>query len=89
MPLYALGLNDGLIADCDEAIKRNPRDAAAFCHRGDAHESSNNYGLVAADYSKAIQLDRTHVVELITGIPAAMDVDLRATMIGQFPSATK
>jgi tetratricopeptide (TPR) repeat protein/DNA-binding winged helix-turn-helix (wHTH) protein len=45
------------IADYDEAIRRDPKSAAAFYNRGDAYQGARDFDRAIADYSEAIRLD--------------------------------
>ena len=49
---------DAAIRDFDRAIELNPRDAAIYFNRGNAHHAGrSDYRQAIADYSKAIELD--------------------------------
>ena len=45
-----------LLKDCNEAIQRNPRDATAYCNRGNAWCLKGNFASAIRDYTEAIQL---------------------------------
>jgi len=45
------------MADYNEAIRLNPRLAAAFNNRGNAHSDRGNFDAAIADYNEAIRLD--------------------------------
>jgi len=48
---------DKLLADSDEALRRNPRDAAAYCVRG-LVKMGSSHGNAIAEFDEAIRLDR-------------------------------
>jgi tetratricopeptide (TPR) repeat protein len=48
---------DKMIAECDEAIRRDSKDAKAFAIRGFAWSSKNEYGKAIADLNEALRLD--------------------------------
>ena len=48
---------DAAIAACDEALRLNPKDAAAYYHRGLTWYFKRDYDLAIADYNRAIELD--------------------------------
>jgi lipoprotein NlpI len=54
---YAKGDNDNAIADYNQAIQLNPKDAAAFNNRGSAYFAKGNSDHAIADYSQAIQIN--------------------------------
>jgi tetratricopeptide (TPR) repeat protein len=41
---------------CTELVRQNPKDAAAYLHRGHAYLSKGEYGQAHADYIKAMEL---------------------------------
>ena len=45
------------IADCNEAVRINPRSAEAFYARGWAWEKSGDFDKAVADYSEALRLN--------------------------------
>jgi Flp pilus assembly protein TadD len=51
------GRHDRAMADFDEAIRRDPRHAAAYYHRGLVRHRWGEHEQAAADFSKAIELD--------------------------------
>jgi tetratricopeptide (TPR) repeat protein len=48
---------DRAIADCDEAIRLNPRDADAYVNRGNAQAARRDYDRAIADFDAAIRLN--------------------------------
>jgi tetratricopeptide (TPR) repeat protein len=48
---------DGKIADYDEAIRLNPKNANAYTNRGATHKAKGELDLAIADYDEAIQLN--------------------------------
>ena len=51
------GALDSAIADYNEAIRLNPKDAMAYSNRGDAYALKSDYGRATADYDQAIGLN--------------------------------
>ncbi len=51
------GNTEAKIAACSRLIDRNPEDAEAYDHRGEAYSFSNTYDRAIADFDKAIGLD--------------------------------
>ena len=47
----------GAIADCDEAIRLDPKNSNAFVTRGNAKGMLKDYTGAIADYDEAIRLD--------------------------------
>ena len=59
--LHALRQNmDLAIADCDEAIRRDPQLAMAFALRGVVFAAKQDHERAAADYGEAIRIDPTY-----------------------------
>ncbi len=54
---YDKGEYDRVIADYDQAIRLDPKYAAAYCSRGAAYDSKDDYDRAIADYDQAIRLD--------------------------------
>ena len=56
-----LGLSDEeysqAIADLDETLRRNPKDASVYFERAKIHSEKLEYGLAVDDFSTALQLD--------------------------------
>jgi Flp pilus assembly protein TadD len=48
------------IADFNEAIKLDPRDAESYVSRGAVHEELGNEAAAKADYRKALQIVPDH-----------------------------
>ena len=48
---------DKAIADCNDAIRLNPKDAKAYRNRGDAYEDKGDFDKAIADLTEAIRLD--------------------------------
>jgi tetratricopeptide (TPR) repeat protein len=48
---------DDAIAACSRLIKRNPKDAYAYLHRGNAYDRKRDHGRAMADYGEAIKLN--------------------------------
>ena len=51
------GQNDKTIADYNNAIELNPRDAEAYYNRGIAYYNKGQYDQTISDYSKAIEIN--------------------------------
>src|SRR5690242_3218532 len=51
------GSVDRAIADCDEAIRLNPKDADAYVNRGSSHAAMRDYDRAIADFDAAIRLN--------------------------------
>ena len=51
---------DKAIADCNEAIRLDPKYALAYNNRGNAWHDKKNYDKAIADYNEAIRLDPTY-----------------------------
>lgn len=49
--------SDDAIRACDEVISSNPREAAAYRHRGNAYYLKGDYDRAIADYSEAVKLN--------------------------------
>ena len=49
--------SDDAIRACDEIISRNPRDAIAYRHRGNAYYLKGDYDRAIADYGKTVELN--------------------------------
>ena len=50
---------DQLLADFTEAIRLDPKDAAAYYNRGTAYSHMGSYGLAVADFTEALRLNPT------------------------------
>ncbi|MDR2589273.1 MAG: tetratricopeptide repeat protein [Spirochaetales bacterium] len=48
---------DKAIADYGEAVRLEPRNAAAFCNRGTVFHAKGDYGRAAADLTEALKID--------------------------------
>jgi tetratricopeptide (TPR) repeat protein len=55
---YSLGDYEGVIADCNKAIRFNPFNAIAYIDRGFAKSDLDDHEGAIADYNKAIRLNR-------------------------------
>jgi tetratricopeptide (TPR) repeat protein len=55
------GSGDDAIAACDRALKRNPKDAAAWSSRGAAYAGKSEYGLAIADLDPFTQALLDHL----------------------------
>ena len=53
----AKGNLDRAIADCDEAIRRDPKDANVYVDRGNAHAARRDFDRAIADFDAAIGLN--------------------------------
>ena len=53
---------EALIAECTEAIRRNPADAAAYHRRGFAYNRKGDFQNAIADCLVAIRLDPNNIV---------------------------
>ena len=53
---YLKGEYDKSIAECDEVIKLDPKDANAYDERGSAWKAKGNYEKALADYEHAVKL---------------------------------
>ena len=58
----AKGDHDRAIADYDEAIRLDPKDAVAYSNRGIAYKDKGDYDRAIADYNEAIGLDPKNAV---------------------------
>jgi tetratricopeptide (TPR) repeat protein len=56
---------DQAIADCNEALRLNPRNVFALDNRGDVHRERGEYGQALRDYTAAIAIDGTFVAAYI------------------------
>jgi len=57
---YLKGEYDKSIAECDEVIKLDPKDANAYDERGSAWKAKGNYGKALADYDRSIKIDQNY-----------------------------
>jgi len=48
---------DQALADCDQAVRLNPKHSRAYYGRGVTWSKKSDYAKAIADYSKAIELD--------------------------------
>ena len=53
------------IREYDEAIRRDPTNAAFYCNRGTALSKLMDYGRALNDINKALELDPTYVKALV------------------------
>jgi len=61
--VYAVaGELDRAIADFDEAIRLDPKDADTYRNRGLAYNSKGSYDLAIVDFNEAIRLDPKNAV---------------------------
>jgi tetratricopeptide (TPR) repeat protein len=51
------GENDRALADCNQAIRLDPKDAFAYNNRGNAYNAEGDYDRAIADFTEAIRLD--------------------------------
>jgi tetratricopeptide (TPR) repeat protein len=58
------GEYDRALANLSEAIRLNPKDAAAFNNRGFAYSNKRDYDRAIADYSEAIRINPNNAVAL-------------------------
>ena len=54
---YAKNEYDTAIADYDDAIRLNPKDALAYNNRGSAWNAKTEYDKAIVDFNEAIRLD--------------------------------
>ena len=59
-PSFFLGDHEGTIADCDQALKLNPKYADAFCARGHSKCALGDDEGAIADCNQALKLDPKH-----------------------------
>jgi tetratricopeptide (TPR) repeat protein len=52
---------DKALADCNQAIRLDPKNADAYCHRGIAWDGENEGKKALADYNEALRLDPKNV----------------------------
>jgi tetratricopeptide (TPR) repeat protein len=50
------------IPACDAWIRQQPKNAVAYCHRGEIYRFKSDYNRAISDFSRAIQLDPTYVL---------------------------
>ena len=83
------GQYDRAIADYDQAIKINPRDAMVYYNRGLAYHNKGQYDRAIADYTKAIEINpRDAMVYTNRGI-AYEEKKLRDKAIADYRAALK
>ena len=58
---YSLGASDTAIANFDEAIRLDPKIAAAYNDRGILYQAKGDYDKAIADYDEAIRIDPKNV----------------------------
>ena len=80
------GDTDRAIADFDQAIKLDPKDAIALNNRGFAWRIKGDIARAAADYEQAIKLDAGNASRSTT---AATPITRSATTIAPSPTSIR
>jgi lipoprotein NlpI len=83
------GEHDKAIADFDEAIKLNPKNASAYNNRGSSHSESGDADAAIADFDAAIKINRRYASAYINRANAYAAKGERERAIKDYDAALK